>query len=304
MGAIQDLVILDGFPFLYKYLKDMFYNLGIWDINSGQAQYGYLGSRFTNVFGADCKIVTSPTGWLLGYGQRKIIFDLILGLGDNIEMCLGSDIRLAYGGPHANVRRGPTITKLGGNVDLAGWLDWNAPATDLNWYNRFAASHSVDRKNDVINTPQAAEDDKYGIAAGIIAQIASLTTAVIELYIRFAFGRQYLQESGHLDIQGPADKTLLDLEITHRILPRRLLAIVYYIEQCGALSAQERHLTQDATSTLKKVVKCLSYILVFPGLMVTIAESLVGRIGDTTRWVMLGIGMVILILVVLLAVLA
>lgn len=258
--ATQTLAWLGGvaFPWLpatgWPWFTDNFN--GTWDITCGEAVYGYHGDRFVNVLGADYELLFSPFSFLTP-GSRNAFNDCILmGLGDQVSFCYGARINATYGGPHAEIIRGPRFRKIG----ATGGRKWNQDNPDMS-----GVVGGGDAGGELVAGPDASwQEDSEGVylVVKVLSLLLNVVTSMIELWIRFKY-EEYNDKTGGFSL--PASNNhpdqysqLWDLEIAHRIIPRRLMGIIYHIEHADSWTTFGKALWQGFKNDMKIVASVMT----------------------------------------------
>ena len=248
---VHEFMFNTAFPFLGGKFKDYFLSLGAWDLTAGDAQQGFLGSRFVNVLGMDYRLVFSPFGWLLGPGKRSPFTDLVLGLGDDVSFTYGGRTSATYGGPSATIVRGIRINKFGGaSIESLGVGAAQVPhvPTPFDFLNDDNVEDEAPQDNAPVAKNIASTDTAAFVAVAALGTCLTLITNILEIIAHAKFG-QYDKSTGHAVIsrdqgaQGDSIKSgddvtiktevfnafrcrsgFRDIRETHRWLPRRLMA--------------------------------------------------------------------------------
>lgn len=279
-----------GVASLARYFTDV----GSWDLNFGDAQQTFLGSRFVNTFGNDSRLVFSPLCWLPGPFNRNPIMDFLLGLGDDVSFCYGSRIQATYGGPAAIINRCPRITKNGSHVRLAG-----GPGFDL-----LGKAYDAVGDYDDHGSDQVGREDR-NVAKAVIAfhVILNLCTTIIDYWAHFTY-EQYDPQTGKWSLieqkKGDLATELGKLELAHRLLPRRIMAIIYHLETCciwsGGIFSINTHLKGLAEKMAALVLVVATFGLAIP-LILAIAF-------DASKKIKIVLGIITVLLIVVFAVIA
>jgi hypothetical protein len=328
LTPVHELMFDTAFPFLGGKFKDYFMSLGSWDLTAGDAQQGFLGSRFVNVLGMDLRLVFSPFGWLLGPGRRNPFTDIVMGLGDDVSFTYGGRTTATYGGPATNIVRGYRINKFGGaNLDILGAPNVPHIPTPLDFINgpdapedREAANRSAVAKN------MAATDDTAFIAVAALGVCLTLITNILEIVAHAKFG-QYDKATGHATIVADdrasgatiqsGDQVTIntasfnatsdissgfrDIREAHRWLPRRLMAIIYHIEMAGTLSGYMYNLADGLKRITIKIAKILVYCIPPAGLFLWEHEEnrLARSVKTLSFWIKVILAIIFLVIVIL-----
>lgn len=194
------------------------------NLTMGDGLDSYYGSAFRHVVGADNKLVCAPLAQILMFppSQARPIFDCLLGLGDWSDFVYGQRVRLTYGGPSVDIRRGPSLNLL---TDAAyGWgTHWPLPP----------------QNNDAVRDMQDVTLTRLVFA---FSTILNLVTTMLELWIRFKYEGMNEYTGSYALYQGPQDQEkdpsseLMGLEYSLRLIPKRLMALIYHLEVSGSFS--------------------------------------------------------------------
>jgi hypothetical protein len=329
LTPVHELMFDTAFPFLGGKFKDYFLSLGSWDLTAGDAQCGYLGSRFVNVLGMDWRLVFSPFGWLLGPGRRNPFTDLVMGLGDDVSFTYGGRIAATYGGPVANIVRGIQINKYSnGSPTLLNLPAPPIPPTPLDpiWDDDDPEDVApVDNAPVAKNITESDTAAFYAISA--LGVCLTLITNILEIVAHATFG-QYDKATGHAVITADKpnkDQTIhsgdqvtiktttfnstsdissgfRDIRETHRWLPRRLMALIYHIEIAGTLSGYMYNVADGLKRNVTKISKILLYCVPPAGLFLWEYEA--GRLKKSLKtvgfWLKVILAIIFLVVVILL----
>lgn len=327
MSVVHKFMFDAAFPFMGGKFQDYFLSLGAWDLTAGDAQEGFLGSRFQNILGMDWRLVFSPFGWLLGPGRRNPFTDMVMGLGDDVSFTYGARIQATYGGPFSEIIRGTRIRKIGsaqptilssgppgmaGPLDRVFGLDGRDDPEELN---------SLVAKN-------IAHGDKAAfIAASALSVCLTLITNILEIVAHAKFG-EYDKAHGHATIvveDGKEGQTVKsgdevrlkptsfnatsditsgfkDIRETHRWLPRRLMALIYHIEMAGTLTAYMHNVADGIKRNIKKIGTIAAYVAV-PAVALVVETYMERKLRRSVKtaafWVKLILALIFMILVIL-----
>jgi hypothetical protein len=288
MSAANEFLFRSAFPFMGDKFMQYFLSLGAWELTAGDAQEGYLGSRFQSVLGMDWEVVFSPFGWLLGPGRRNPFTDLIMGLGDEVNFVYGSRINVVYGGPYADVSRGSRIRKIGKarpTIETS-----KVPPTPLALLEEESEAEAKERWLRS-NVAASIEQGDNTIFAGVVilSVLLQLSTTILEIVAHATFG-EYDKEHGHatigreqgdptaplkpgdvvtiqpapLDAHSDIASLFLGMREVHRWLPRRIMALIYHFEIVGTWDAYKKNLEDGFIRFAKKLGWVLGFALVPP----------------------------------------
>jgi hypothetical protein len=322
---VHELLFDAAFPFMGGKFKDYFLSLGAWDLTAGDAQQGFLGSRFVNVLGMDWRLVFSPFGWLLGPGRRNPFTDLVMGLGDDVSFTYGGRTTATYGGPATNIVRGYRINKFGGaRLDVAGAP--NVP-TPLDIVNNPAGPEDRDAQNrSAVARSLSTTDTAAFVAVSALSVCLTLITNILEIVAHAKFG-EYDKSTGHATIiaddgaSGDAihsgdDVTIKthtfnstsdiasgfrDIRETHRWLPRRIMALIYHIEMAGTLTGYMYNLADGLKRVTTKIIKIALYCVPPAGVFLWEHEArrLKRSLSTLAFWVKVILAVIFLVIIIL-----
>lgn len=280
-----------GIPAL-NFLK----NVGSWDLNFGDTQQSFVGSRFVYAFGSDSRVVFSPFSWAVGRGRRNPVMDFLLGQGDDVSFCYGARITATYGGPLAVINRAPRITKTGNSVDVSGLI-----RNPLMVANEALDQFEVPPSDEAI----ASRDEKVLLAVKILGVCLSLSTALIDLWVHYKY-QEYDPKTGKWAIKqdkaGDLATELGALQIVHRYLPRRLMALIYHVETSSTWLDTADSLKSFLKTTAKKLVTLL--VICSLGLALPLAAGMAFNANKKVMWALAILTLVLVILVAVIALVA
>jgi hypothetical protein len=236
---------------------DNFKNVGSWDLNSGDSQYSFLGSRFMNSFGPDARLVFSPLTWATG--ARSPITDVLMGLGDDVSFCYGSRITATYGGPNVIINRGPLVKKTGALNPVV------SPPSPLKGAYDVLAGDAI--KN--------SYDTTLSVAVTALNLCVTLTTALLDFMVKIKYKESYTDSKGKWTFQNASNDLSTELgkiQISHRYLPRRLLALIYHLETACTWAQLGDALKKGLTTTAKVAAAAIVVVS-------TMGAALLGLLG-------------------------
>lgn len=208
------------------------------NINIGTVLNAVFGTQYNHFFGSQRQLVASGrymgVGAFLGEFLSKGGFSSILGLSGQSEFTFGKWLRLVYGGPYVDIRRGPTIERI--SITPPDLVDktaepntLNLVADELNLFQQLAGPQ------DAVGLEMEAQAGLRAKSVRCLAVLLSLSTAALELAIRFKYpdytpgGSAKKQEKEDTD----PFSTPHILDETAANLSSVLMGLLYYYEAAG-----------------------------------------------------------------------
>lgn len=264
---------------------------GGFGVTVGSSLEAYYGSQLEHTFGSHTELNVSGLFGGLGGFLTAYLMEAdpltVLGVGGHLEWNCGSKTETVYGGPKVEILRGPKISKT----------SYSSPTWKSSW-SSVSPEMQGSLPEDVTGVEVAADDETTLTAIYALSTLLTVSTAALELAIRFAYPDYTPSGTASEDIDPFSTPSILDDVVSQ--LSETIMGIIYLIELAGTYTPLATQCKDIATKAYEKGTTFVGYLLV-P--YVKIAECY-DRASTETQDVILVVAISVAVLIIVAAVVA